>query len=72
MKHLFILATIFGLTSCVQNQPSPAQTKSVVTVEGNLNSYEIIRIGDYECVGMDGYKSGGIWCNKLDKKDLTK
>ncbi len=32
------------------------------------NRYEIIDIGDYRCVGMDGDASGAIWCENTKTK----
>lgn len=64
-------------TACGSLDQSPVPNQQIVhknkvngiLVKGGLNEYELIEIGPYTCVGMDGYKSGSVWCERtLGKK----
>lgn len=63
---VFIILSILGLILSACVYPDPTPSKSGV-IKGNLNNYEVVTVGDYTCVGMDGYKSGGLWCERTKK-----
>jgi uncharacterized protein YcfL len=66
MKQLLILGLLlcFGAMGCSnKEEKNKVSTQSVKTTKTD-NIYEIVNIGPYTCVGMDGYESGAIWCER--------
>lgn len=63
MKWLVIF-TIFLFAGCIKLAEIEVKKLNSEIVEGSINEYELIQIGPYTCVGMDGYNSGGLWCER--------
>lgn len=62
MRYLMV---VFLLLSGCTNSPKTKTNLSTNVVRGSIgNTYEIIEVGPYTCVGMDGEYSGAIWCER--------